>query len=56
MKKRKGKKLKTYKASAEEKQRYERIFATEKEKFIRDSLAGGVSAEGHYVRLHDRYS
>lgn len=55
MKKKKCKLLEKHKASAEEKQRYEKIFATEKEKFARDSLAGGVSENGHYVRLHDRY-
>ena len=42
------------KVSEEEKVRYERVFEKERQKRERDELAGGVSEDGSYVRLHDR--
>lgn len=42
------------KVSEEEKARYEEIFQKERQKRERDELAGGVSENGAYVRLHDR--
>ena len=55
MKKNKCKLLEKRKVSEDEKKRYEEIYAKENGKFTRDSLAGGVSENGQYVRLHDRY-
>ncbi len=54
MKKNKCRLLERHKVSEDEKKRYEEIYAKEKDKFARDSLAGGVSENGHYIRLHDR--
>lgn len=42
------------KVSEEEKVRYEKAFERERQKRERDELAGGVSGDGCYVRLHDR--
>lgn len=43
-------------ATEEEKENYKRIFQKEFEKRKRDQLAGGISPDGHYIRLHDRQS
>ena len=53
-KKKKGRLLTKRKIALEEKQYYDKIFEAEREKFERDLQAGGVSPEGHYIRLHDR--
>lgn len=42
------------KASREEMEYYEKIFKEENRKYERDRLAGGISEDGCYIRLHDR--
>ena len=48
-------KLSSRKTTEEEKEYYEKLYAGEKEKYERDKKCGGISEDGHYVRLHDRY-
>lgn len=53
-KKKKGRTLTKRKMTSEEKQYCDKICEAEKEKYERDLQAGGISPEGHYIRLHDR--
>lgn len=46
--------LEKRKVTAEEKAYYEKVFQKEIQKHDRDELAGGVSDDGSYIRLHDR--
>ncbi len=46
--------LEKRKVTTAEKEYYEKVFQKEIQKHERDELAGGVSDNGSYIRLHDR--
>jgi len=52
--KKKSRTIMKRKMTPKEMQYCDQIFKAEKEKYERDLQNGGVSPDGHYIRLHDR--